>query len=146
TLDDFQMRLQASSAGDRRQQRELLDSVSRPAANSQPSLLDFVQRTAVQTYASSQRLTEVGRNYQPRNAYPASALGNYFKLAAQRLDAGRAARLFYVTHGNFDTHAGQAPVHANLLRDLSDSISAFYRDMAARGQRDRVVIMTFSEF
>src|SRR5256885_9157610 len=37
-----------------RSQRELLDSVSRPA-NSH-GLLDFVQRTAVQTYASSQRL------------------------------------------------------------------------------------------
>jgi uncharacterized protein (DUF1501 family) len=146
TLDDFQMRLQASSAPDRRQQRELLDTVSRPAANSQPNLLDFVQRTAVQTYASSQRLTEVGRTYQPRTPYPASPLANHLKLAAQLIDAGLGARLFYVTHGNFDTHAGQAPVHANLLRDLSDSITAFYRDLAARGQRDRVLIMTFSEF
>src|SRR5438876_4404609 len=51
TLDDFQLRLQASSAADRRRQREFLDSISRPAAN-QPGLLDFVQRTAVQTYAS----------------------------------------------------------------------------------------------
>jgi uncharacterized protein (DUF1501 family) len=145
TLDDFQLRLQASSAPDRRAQRELLDSVSRPA-NDQPSLLDFVQRTAVQTYASSRRLADVGRNYQPRVPYPVSPLGNHLKLAAQLIDAGLAARLFYVTHDGFDTHAGQLPVHANLLRDVSDSITAFYRDMAARGQRDRVLIMTFSEF
>ena len=146
TLADFQLRLQAASAPDRRQQRELLNSVSRPVADSPPSLLDFVQRTAVQTYASSQRLTEVGRNYQPRTAYPASALGNHLKLAAQLIDAGLGARIFYVTQDGFDTHAGQAPVHASLLRDVSDSITAFYRDLAARGQRDRVLIMTFSEF
>jgi uncharacterized protein (DUF1501 family) len=146
TLDDFQLRLQAASAPDRRQQRDFLNSVSRPAATAQPNLLDFVQRTAVQTYASSQRLSEVGRNYQPRTTYPTSALANHLKLAAQLIDAGLGARLFYVTHDGFDTHAGQLPVHANLLRDVSDSITAFYRDLAARGQRDRVLIMTFSEF
>lgn len=145
TLDDFQLRLQASSAADRRRQRELLEGASRPAGE-QPSLLDFVQRTAVQTYASSQRLAEIGRNYQPRVPYPASALGNHLKLAAQLIDAGLGARLFYVTHDGFDTHAGQLPVHANLLRDVSDSITAFYRDMAARGQGQRVLIVTFSEF
>jgi uncharacterized protein (DUF1501 family) len=144
-LDDFQHRLQAADAGDRRRQRALLDRVSQPAEN-QASLLDFVQRTAVQTYASSQRLAAIGRDYQPRVPYPASALGNHLKLAAQLIDAGLGARLFYVTQDGFDTHAGQLPVHANLLRDVSDSITAFYRDLAARGQGERVLIMTFSEF
>jgi uncharacterized protein (DUF1501 family) len=37
-------------------------------------------------------------------------------------------------------------LHANLLREVSDAISAFFRDLAARGQRDRVMVMTFSEF
>jgi uncharacterized protein (DUF1501 family) len=144
TLDDFQHRLQASSGADRRAQRELLNRSSQPANNQ--SMLDFVQRTAVQTYASSQRLSEIGRNYEPRVPYPTSSLANHLKLAAQLIDAGLGARLFYVTHENFDTHAGQLPVHANLLRDLSDSLSAFYRDLAARGQRDRVLIAVFSEF
>jgi uncharacterized protein (DUF1501 family) len=145
TLDDFQLRLQAASGPDRRRQRELLEISARPATNT-PSLLDFVQRTAVQTYASSQRLAQIGRDYEPRVPYPATALGNHLKLAAQLIDAGLGARLFYVTLDGFDTHAGQAPVHANLLRDVSDGITAFYRDMAARGQRDRLLIMTFSEF
>jgi uncharacterized protein (DUF1501 family) len=144
TLDDFQHRLQVSSGADRRAQRELLNRSSQPANNQ--SMLDFVQRTAVQTYASSQRLSEIGRNYEPRVPYPTSALANHLKLAAQLIDAGLGARLFYVTHENFDTHAGQLPVHANLLRDLSDSLSAFYRDLAARGQRDRILIAVFSEF
>jgi uncharacterized protein (DUF1501 family) len=146
TLDDFQLRLQAASAADRRWQRDFLNNVSRPAAEPQPNLLDFVQRTAVQTYASSARIAKVGRNYQSRNPYPATPLADHLKLAAQLIDAGMGARLFYVTIDGFDTHAGQAPVHANLLRDVSDAITAFYRDMAARGQGNRVLIMTFSEF
>jgi uncharacterized protein (DUF1501 family) len=145
TLEDFQLRIEASNAADRRQQRQLLDRVSQPA-DSQPGLLDFVQRTAVQTYASSRRLQEIGRNYQPRSTYPQSALGNHLRLAAQLIDAGLGARLFYVTLDGFDTHAGQAGPHANLLRDVSDSITAFYRDLAARGHQDRLLIMTFSEF
>jgi uncharacterized protein (DUF1501 family) len=100
----------------------------------------------VQTYASSRRLQEIGRNYEPRFAYPGSALGNHLRLAAQLIDAGLGARLFYVTLDGFDTHAGQAGPHANLLRDVSDSINAFYRDLAARGHGNRLLIMTFSEF
>jgi uncharacterized protein (DUF1501 family) len=146
TLEDFQLRLEASNAGDRRQQRELLERASNPGGAGQPGLLDFVQRTAVQTYASSRRLQEIGRNYQPRSTYPNSALANHLKLAAQLIDAGLGARLFYVTLDGFDTHAGQAGPHANLLRDVSDSITAFYRDMAARGHQDRLLVMTFSEF
>jgi uncharacterized protein (DUF1501 family) len=148
TLEDFQMRIEAANAADRRQQRQLLDRVSSPGNGSsgQPNLLDFVQRTAVQTYASSRRLQEIGRNYVPRNPYPGSALGNHLRLAAQLIDAGLGARLFYVTLDGFDTHAGQAATHTNLLRDVSDSITAFFRDLSARGHRDRLLIMTFSEF
>jgi uncharacterized protein (DUF1501 family) len=145
TLNDFQLRLEASSAADRQQQQSLLDAVATPGQG-QASLLDFVQRTATNTYASSRRLREVGRNYQPRVPYPATGLGNHLRLAAQLIDAGLGARLFYVTMDGFDTHAGQAPLHANLLREVSDGISAFFRDLAARGQRNRVLVMTFSEF
>lgn len=144
TLNDFQLRLEASSATDRQEQQSLRDAVSSGAG--QGSLLDFVQRTAANTYASSRRLREVGRTYEPRVPYPATGLANHLKLAAQLIDAGLGARLFYVTIDGFDTHAGQAPLHANLMREVSDGITAFFRDLAARGQRDRVLVMTFSEF
>jgi uncharacterized protein (DUF1501 family) len=144
TLGDFQLRQEAASADDRRRQRELLDAVSRGAVGASP--LDFVRRTAVETYASSRRLHEVGQNYTPRAAYPQTPLGNHLKLAAQLIDAGLGARLFYVTLDGFDTHASEAGTHPNLLRNLSDSITALYRDLAARGHGERVLIMTFSEF
>jgi uncharacterized protein (DUF1501 family) len=150
TLEDFQLRLSVANAADRRRQRELLDRASSPeergARSEGPGLLGFVQRTAVQTYASSRRLQEIGRSYEPRAPYPGSALGNHLRLAAQLIDAGLGARLFYVTLDGFDTHAGQQGPHAALLADFSSSVTAFFRDLAARGHRDRVLIMTFSEF
>ena len=38
------------------------------------------------------------------------------------------------------------PAHAALLQQLSAAMTAFYKDMAARGHQDRVLLMTFSEF
>jgi uncharacterized protein (DUF1501 family) len=32
------------------------------------------------------------------------------------------------------------------LSEVSEAMTAFYKDMAARGQRDRIMMMTFSEF
>jgi uncharacterized protein (DUF1501 family) len=109
-------------------------------------LLDFVQRTALNTYASSDRLKEIGRNYQPKATYPNSPLANKLRLAAQLIDADVGARLFYVSIDGFDTHAGQANPHAQLLTQVSAAITAFYRDLAARGHKDRLMVMTFSEF
>jgi uncharacterized protein (DUF1501 family) len=105
-----------------------------------------VQRTAVQTYDSSRRLQEIGKNYQPKVPYPNTGLANRLKLAAQLIDADLGARIFYVSIDGFDTHAGQQDAHARLLKEVSDAMTAFYRDLAARGHKDRLLLMTFSEF
>jgi uncharacterized protein (DUF1501 family) len=144
-LDDFQLRVEATGREDRNQQLRVIEGFSEGQA--QPgSLLDYVQRTSANTYASSRRLGEIGRSYQPRVPYPATPLANKLRLAAQLIDAGIGARLFYVSIGNFDTHASQANAHANLLRQLADASSAFFRDMSARGHGERILMMTFSEF
>ena len=147
SLDDFQLRT-ASGSGtlEKQEQRALMEGAARPRASKSPGLLDFVQRTAVNTYASSQRLQEIGKNYQPKTPYPNVPLANHLKLAAQLIDAELGARIFYVSIDNFDTHANQLDQHANLLRQLSDSMTAFYKDMAARGHKDHILMMTFSEF
>jgi uncharacterized protein (DUF1501 family) len=147
SLEDFQLHT-ATSSGilEKQHQRALMEQTARTTTAQSPGLLDFVQRTAANTYASSQRLQEIGKNYQPKAPYPNVPLANHLKLAAQLIDADLGARIFYVSIDGFDTHANQLDQHANLLRQLSDSMTAFYKDMAARGQQDRILMMTFSEF
>ncbi len=155
SLADFQLKMAAADAADKKNQKKLIDDVTKgepgglsPRTRS-ADLLDFVRRTAMNTYASSQRLQEVGKNYQPKATYPNTGLANRLKLAAQLIEAGTGARLFYVSIDGFDTHAGQggaAGHHANLLGEVSGAIAAFYKDLAARGHKDRVCVMTFSEF
>ena len=152
SLDDFKLKTVAVSGSDATAQKGFITSVAervapKPAAPS--NLLDFVSRTQMNTYASSEKLASIGKNYQPKVPYPTTALANKLKLAAQLIDAGIGARLFYVTVDGFDTHAGQGGVagaHANLLTQVSEAVSAFYRDLAGRGHKERVCIMTFSEF
>jgi len=145
SLDDFQLKTTAASSADKKDQRDIIEGATKGGAN-QPSLLEYVQKTAANTYASSQRLQEIGKNYQPKATYPQTPLANRLKLAAQLIDADLGARLFYVSLDGFDTHAGQLQTHANLLGQLSGAMTAFYKDMEARGHKDRVLMMTFSEF
>jgi uncharacterized protein (DUF1501 family) len=144
-LEDFQLRTTAASGTDRQAQRKLIEGVAQ-MSSTQPGLLDFVKRTAVNTYDSSKRLQEIGKNYQPKSPYPQTGLATRLKLAAQLIDAGIGARIFYVSIDGFDTHASQLNAHANLLREVSDAMTAFYKDMAARGHKDRILMLTFSEF
>jgi uncharacterized protein (DUF1501 family) len=144
SLADFQLKTEAASGAEKREQRAVIEGTAKPAGK--PDLLDFVRRTAVNTYDSSKRLQEIAKNYQPKVPYPNSALANRLKLAAQLIDAEIGARLFYVSLENFDTHANQLQAHAQLLQQLSEAMTAFYKDMAARGHKDRVLLMTFSEF
>ena len=137
----------ASWRGQRRSRRKGHHRARRKEARAKkPGLLDFVSRTAATTYDSSKRLQEIGKNYQPKTPYPNTPLANRLKLAAQLIDAELGARIFYVSINGFDTHSTQAPAHANLLTQVSGAMTAFYKDMKARGHGDRVLMMTFSEF
>jgi len=148
SLADFQLKTAAASAADKAKQKRLIEDVSNPMAG-QPDLLDFVRRTAVNSYASSDKLQKLGKGYVPKATYPNSPLANRLKLAAQLIDGGIGARIFYVSIDGFDTHAGQGGAtgsHANLLTAVSGAVAAFYKDVSARGHGDRVCVMTFSEF
>ena len=149
SLEDFQLKVGGINATESARQKALIEQVAKGSPMGEPGLLDFVRRTATTTYATTEKLKQVGKNYTPKVPYPAGGFANRLKLAAQLIDAGVGARIFYVSHDGFDTHAGQggmAGSHANLLKDVGDGISAFYRDMAERGHGERVCILTFSEF
>jgi uncharacterized protein (DUF1501 family) len=144
TLEEYQLQLAATSGADRKAKQSVIEGAAK--SSGKPSLLDFVQRTASSTYESSRRLQEIGKNYQPKSAYPQTPLASRLKLAAQLIDADLGARIFYVRQDGYDTHSAQGGQHAQLLAILSGAIGAFYKDISARGHKDRVVVMTFSEF
>lgn len=86
--------------------------------------------------------------------YPAdNALATKLKTVAKLIAGGLRTKIYVVSLGGFDTHAGQAVEgdtttgeHAVLLQTLGDAICAFQDDLQRLGLEERVVGMTYSEF
>jgi len=94
----------------------------------------------------SEELPRLIAGYTTRASYPATPLGRSLALAAQILGSNIGTRVIYVQHGSFDTHVSQLAVQNRLLAEFSDAMKAFYDDLGAHGNDNRVLTMTFSEF
>lgn len=108
--------------------------------------LDFLERTALDAQLSSDKVREIARKTRPGATYPAGRLSDSLSLVARMIAGGLPTRVYYVSHGGYDTHQGQAPTHERLMKELGDSLGAFCADLKAQGNFDRVMVMSFSEF
>jgi len=68
------------------------------------------------------------------------------QTAAGIIDLDIGTRVITVGISGFDTHANQAPNHANLLADIGDGLAAFFARLEADGNSDKVMVITTSEF
>lgn len=107
--------------------------------------LAFVRDAARAAYRTAARVQELANRPAKAN-YPDFGLARRLALVARLVAGNFGARVFYVTLDGFDTHARQANVHAALMRELSQSLAAFQRDLASHGADARVATLVFSEF
>ncbi len=127
--------------------RAINESVGAPRSDAKENeLLGFIQQSTVTAIKSSDQLHDAMRNYQTDVNYPGTGLAKKLRTIAQLIDAGMPTRIYYVSLEGFDTHANQAQVHANQIRELSDACAAFIKDLKAHGQDERVLVLSFSEF
>jgi uncharacterized protein (DUF1501 family) len=83
----------------------------------------------------------------PNAKYPNSEFGNNMKQIAQLLKANLGVEAAFTDVSGWDTHQNQGSVNgqlSNRLRDFSDSIGAFWRDLG--DSAENVTIVTMSEF
>ncbi len=107
---------------------------------------------SVNVYA--QRISETFNNgLNSSAAYPNSSLGNQLKTIARMLNGGSRTKLFMATTGGFDTHVNEVLEddtttgnHANLMKNVGDSVKAFQDDLVAMSLDSNVVTVIFSEF
>lgn len=108
----------------------------------------FLAKTALDARVASETIRRAV-DQRPLVEYPRSGLGGQLAMVGSMIRAGMRTRIYYVTLGGFDTHAGQGGAngrHAQLLREFSTAVGAFYRDLKAQGNDGRVLTLTFSEF
>ena len=114
-------------------------------------LLDFLQRSTLNTYANSRRIEAVSKAKANTAEYPSFQLAATFSTVAQLIRADIGIRIFFMEFGGggiggFDNHANQLGNHCALLHQFSESVASFVRDLKRDNLLDRVLLMTFSEF
>jgi uncharacterized protein (DUF1501 family) len=106
----------------------------------------FLRATLMDALVAEKNIQRIIDANRPEATYPTGPLAMALRNIAGLIAAGLSTRVYFVSLGGFDTHANQANTHPNLLRQLSESLSAFQKDLTARRLDDQVLTMTFSEF
>src|SRR5207245_4109536 len=75
-----------------------------------------------------------------------TSIGQSLCGVAQVKLADLGTRVFYTAHNGFDTHGAQLAVHAQLWRDVSEAVAAFFADLRTHEAADDVIMLLWSEF
>jgi len=117
----------------------------RSRAGGGESPIDFLERTAMNAQVSSDQVQKIAATSSLKT-YPQSELGRDFELVSKLIRGGMDTRIYYLSHGGFDTHINQQGAHERLLKQFSDALQVFLTEMKESGNMERVTVMTFSEF
>jgi uncharacterized protein (DUF1501 family) len=123
--------------------------------NHYQELLTYVESidSAADTY--NQVIESTFNNGSNNITYPDTYLANQLQTLAKLLSGGLKSKLLLADMNGFDTHVSQVSGsgtdtltgrHADLLKELSDAVYAFQKDLEAQGLADEVVVVTMSEF
>jgi uncharacterized protein (DUF1501 family) len=111
--------------------------------------LAFVNGTAQAAFETLDRVALVG-GYRSTVTYPNNGLALALKMVAGAMVDQVGTRVFFVTTGGFDTHAGQGTngngSYANLMATLDGALLAFYTDLVNQGLLGDTLVLQFSEF
>jgi uncharacterized protein (DUF1501 family) len=128
-----------------REEREIFKMLNAPAPN-EPGTIDFLRHTAMNAVVSSERVRDARRRYRGGIEYPNTQFAYSMRLISQMIAGQLPTKVYYAHMTGFDTHAAQRGVHDTLLEQLSTGVDAFYRDLEAQGNAERVLVIAFSEF
>jgi uncharacterized protein (DUF1501 family) len=110
----------------------------------------LLSKTAAATLEGTRQLEAIAKSeYKPANGakYGGSAIAKQFLEAARLIKAGIGTELIQLDYGGWDTHNAQGGInggYANRLRELTDAMAAFAKDLG--DQMNEVLVLTLSDF
>lgn len=128
-----------------------IQSAKREAATGSDSAwLSSLRQATAQVQANNRRI-EAAMAASSSADYPQFLLAEELRAIAQLIRADLGVRIFFTelgggNIGGFDNHAGQLGNHCSLVHQLSESVTAFIRDLQRDKLHERVLLMTYSEF
>jgi uncharacterized protein (DUF1501 family) len=108
--------------------------------------VEQLRAVGLDTTRASEDLAKLAKGYDTKAPYGKDNFSQRMKFIAQLISSGVDCPIYAVSMGGFDTHTNQPNSQPNLLRQLSQGISAFISDLGQQGCDQDVVVMTFSEF
>ncbi len=109
-------------------------------------LPDFLYQTLTNTLNSADYIFEQSKKMPSNAAYPATEMGRKLKTIAGLIFSDINTKVYYLSHGSFDTHVAQEGQQKRLFTEMNDAIEAFVNDLKANNRFKDVVLVTFSEF
>ncbi len=127
---------------------------STPGANAIGKELAYIREVSNQAQIYNTAIKKAALKVTSQGTYPSgNSLAEQLKIVAKLIKGGLKTKIYMVNIGGFDTHSNQVDptdtslgLHAKLLGQLSEAISAFQNDLKFLNIEDKVVGMTFSEF
>jgi uncharacterized protein (DUF1501 family) len=109
-------------------------------------VLRYMGQTGLDAQKGAAILRTAVEKYRSAVNYPKTSIGQSLRGVAQVKFADLGTRVFYTAHNGFDTHGTQLAVHAQLWREVSEAVAAFFEDLRAHDAADDVVMLLWSEF
>jgi len=115
--------------------------------------LRHIRLTARQSQLYGEVVKNAASKINQQKPYPQTELAEQLKIVSRLIAGGLQTPMYLVKIDGFDTHDNQVTVtdhtkgeHADLLKELNDSVMAFMADLEFHKVDDKVLGMTFSEF
>ena len=110
-------------------------------------LLDLVQQRTQTLAKASQALdAKLKRARYLPHRMPHGELSGQLTEALRVIGSDAEIPVLHVQLDGFDTHEGQVRRHRRLLRELSEALDAFKRNLKSMGKWDQTLVMTYAEF
>ena len=110
------------------------------------AVLDYIGQTGSDALKGADILRTAPAMYSSSVEYGPDGLSQSMKSMAQVMFADLGTRIYYTTHGGYDTHSGELDTHAKLWDSVSRGVSDFMADLTEHGRQDDAVVLIFSEF
>ncbi len=108
--------------------------------------LGYLYKTMIETQSSASYIQNTSKIYQSKATYPNTGFSNQLKTVSKFISSGLKTRVYYVSLSGFDTHVNQITQQGNLLKQYSEGMASFLKDLKANNKLEDTLVITFSEF
>ena len=144
-LDNYGLMRGISDIVQRSATLELFKEMYGPAVGT-GGVMDYLSEAAEVVLGGADMLKKAPTVYESNVEYAANPIARSLRDVARVHLADLGTRVFYVSHGGYDTHANEIRDHDRLLVELSSAVMDFQQDLRDHDALDNVLLLVFTEF